>query len=74
VLTFREFIFKAHAHDNPRGDLIKDLRADSQLPDIAIGPELQGYLVRRGTCFEAQLAAKHLWREYVRTAFKAQSS
>jgi hypothetical protein len=67
-VTFREFLDRADTRDNPRGDIILDMRADRRFhPEHIRGwQQLQSYLYKRGASYQAHQAAERLWREYER--------
>lgn len=54
------------ARDNPRGDLILDLKNDHQLPDIVSWRQFKNYLEARSACDGAIGAAHAFWYEYER--------
>lgn len=66
MLTFRQFLARSVARDNPRGDLIQDLKADRQLPEITSYQQLASYLNTRLADGAARIAALRYWREYER--------
>jgi hypothetical protein len=64
-MTFKEYIKTRRVTYNPRGEFIKDARADLDMPDnFACWRELEGYLQRRDACEGAIKAAKIVWRQY----------
>lgn len=63
---FREWVRSKTAHDNPRGDFIKDAKFDRELPDVSTFEELERYLRRKRACDDAIDAAKSLWKEFLR--------
>ena len=65
-MTFAEYLKKCRAGDNTRGDLVADLRHDKRLPAIAHWHQLQGYLLARRAAPNVVLAARQLWRGYLR--------
>jgi hypothetical protein len=50
--------------DKPTGDLMRDLLDDSDFATAKTYPELQRHLVAHGACYEAQVQAAILWRQY----------
>lgn len=54
------------ARDNPRGDLVLDLKADAGLPNPPSWDRFESYLMSRHACDGAISAARAFWREYER--------
>jgi hypothetical protein len=66
-LTFRQFVTRSVSRDNPRGDLVQDLKSDSRLPThFDSWDSFEGYLYSRRACDGALVAARAYWREYKR--------
>lgn len=66
-MSFGMWLLARKAHDNPRGDFIRDSMIDSGLPDMRTSGALVTYLkTRRGVCREAIEEGVKLFREYER--------
>lgn len=65
-MSFKGYLGQSRALENPRGDFIRDARADEQLPEPASWEELRGYFESRGACEGTLVAARAYWREYQR--------
>lgn len=65
-MTFKEYISRARAGDNPRGDFIRDARADTKMPDdFASWEDLESFLRRvHFASSDAIDAGKAAWRSY----------
>lgn len=67
MLTFRQFVAQSKAHDNPRGDLVQDLKSDTRLPaHFNSWRSFASYLYSRNACEGALASARAYWREYER--------
>ena len=63
-MSFKEYIAKRQARDNPQGDFVRDARSSADLPDAESWAELRSYLNRKWACDEAIDAARLVWQSY----------
>jgi hypothetical protein len=66
-MSFKQYIAKRQARDNPEGDFVRDARADGALPDVQNWAALKAYLEGNGACDGALVAARSVWRAYCTT-------
>lgn len=66
AVSFPQYLATLKAHDNPRGDFIRDLRRCGKCPDFQSEDEIRWYLMRRNGWLTAGRSAIRLWREYQR--------
>ncbi len=64
-ITFAGFVRTRHAHDNARGDFIRDMRQDGDFPDVDSWADIRDRLTQENACAGAIEAARRLWKEYV---------
>lgn len=63
-MTFKEYIAKRQARENPQGDFVRDCRDDRNMPDVQSWDELRSYLSRLRACPEAVEAGRLVWQSY----------
>jgi len=63
-MTFREYIAKRQARENPQGDFVRDARDDARMPDVTSWSQLHAYLRSIRACPEAVDAGRLVWRSY----------
>lgn len=63
-MTFKEYLSKRQARDNMQGDVVKDARSDSGMPDVESWDELKTYLEQKVADFAAIEAAQLVWSAY----------
>jgi hypothetical protein len=67
MVTFKKWLLEsAKISRNPTGDLLSDLIADDELPNVTSSEELRRYLVSCCACGEAVRQASIVWRQYQR--------
>lgn len=66
--SFNAYVINRHVRDNPRGDFIKDFKADDYCLSYQFNSksELVEYLNDHNACSEAIQQAKRMWAEYQR--------
>ena len=64
--TFRDFVISRRDRKNPRGDFIRDVRADANFPNVENWQDLHGYLMDNGACERAMIEALWLWAAFER--------
>ena len=65
-MTFKEWLSKTEASRDPTGDLIGDLKGDSELPDVESEAELRNYMIGCSACTAALKAVPVVWKRYQR--------
>jgi hypothetical protein len=65
-MTFKEWLSKIEATRDPTGDLIGDLKADDELPDVESKEELLAYMKKCGACTAALKAVPVVWKRFRR--------
>lgn len=63
-MTFKEYIAKRQARNNPQGDFVKDCQDDTTMPDARNWDELRSHLSHMNACREAIDAGQLVWRSY----------
>lgn len=64
-LSFRDYIKRRRITDTPMGDFVADFKSDRAASDVESWDQLEFYLMNRGACDEAIVAAKKVWRGYL---------
>jgi hypothetical protein len=65
--SFRKYIkarLVVDPEDNPTGDLMRDVLDDSAFRTVKTYRDLKMHLLASGACFEAQVQAAIVWRQY----------
>lgn len=63
-MSFRDYIGKRQARDNPQGDFVRDARGDTGFPDAESWADLRSYLRGKRAIPEAVDAARLVWQSY----------
>lgn len=69
-MTFKEFVAQAKIHADGAGDVMRLVRREPSLPEIASLKELQEYLASRGLSDSLAQHAPLAWARYVGTQSK----